>query len=105
MQKETIKFLSPYANKNLPKIKAGDTVIVYQKVKEGSKQKEGKKFEGVVLMRKHNKEIGATITVRNKIDGIGVEKIFPLHSSVIEKIEIIKNGKVRRAKLNYLRKK
>jgi len=101
-------------NKNVPYIKSGDTIKVYQIIKEaeilGKKKKteELKKekiqaFEGLVLARKHGNEPGATITVRKIIDGIGVEKIFPLHSPLIKSIEIIKRGKVRRAKLYYLR--
>lgn len=88
--------------KNLPEVRAGDTVRVYQKIKEGGKEKT-QIFEGVVLARKHGKEPGATITVRKVISGVGVEKIFPLHSPIIEKIEILKRAKVKRAKLYYLR--
>ncbi len=87
----------------MPDIRPGDTVCVYQKIKEGDKEKV-QAFEGQVLARKHGKEIGATITVRREISGIGTEKIFPLHSPAIEKIEILKKGKVRRAKLYYLRR-
>lgn len=95
----------------LPDIKPGDTVRVYQKIKETVKKgktKEEKEriqiFEGLVLAKKHGKGISATITVRKVISGIGVEKIFPIHSPTVEKIEIIKRSKVRRAKLYYLRK-
>lgn len=88
--------------KDVPDIRPGDTVRVYQKVKEG-KQERTQMFEGQVLARKHGKGISSTITVRKVISGIGVEKIFPLHSPTIEKIEIVKRGKVRRAKLYYLR--
>jgi large subunit ribosomal protein L19 len=105
-------FLKPFLKKDLPDIRPGDTVRVYQKIKERNKKvksSSGKKektqvFEGLVLARKHGKEIGATITVRKVISGIGVERIFPIHSPVIKKIEIVKRGKVRRAKLYYLRK-
>lgn len=89
--------------KGLPDIRPGDTVRVYQKVKEKDKERL-QALEGVVLARKHGKGISATITVRKVISGIGVEKIFPIHSLTIEKIEILKRGKVRRAKLYYLRK-
>lgn len=89
--------------KKLPDIRPGDTVKVYQKVKIG-KQERIQAFEGQVLVRKHGKGISSTITVRKVISGIGVEKIFPLHSPIIEKIEIVKRGKVKRAKLYYLRK-
>jgi large subunit ribosomal protein L19 len=90
--------------KEIENIKTGDLVKVYQKVKEGGKEKI-QTFEGIVIARKHGKEIGATITVRREISGIGVEKIFPIHSPTIEKIEILKEGKRKRAKLYHLRKK
>ena len=102
---ENIKeFLKNYLKKVLPEIRAGEVVRIYQKFKEGEKEKTSI-FEGLVLARKHGKEVGATITVRKEIGGIGVEKIIPLHSPSVEKIEIIKREKVRRAKLYYLRKK
>ena len=100
-------FLKQYEKQNLPDIRPGDTVRVYQKIKEGPPaggKEKTQAFEGQVLARKHGKEIGSTITVRREISGIGTEKIFPLHSPIIEKIEILKRGKVRRAKLYYLRK-
>mgnify|MGYP000485011092 FL=1 len=86
------------------KIKAGDFVRIYQRIKEGGKERT-QMFEGIVIARKHGNEIGATITVRKEISGIGVEKIFPIHSPTIEKIEILKEGKRKRAKLYYLRRK
>jgi large subunit ribosomal protein L19 len=88
----------------IKKIKAGDVIRVYQRIKEGGKERT-QVFEGIVIARKHGNEIGATITVRKEISGIGVEKIFPIHSPTIEKIEILKEGKRKRAKLYYLRKK
>lgn len=94
--------LQSFLKKNLPDIRPGDTVAVYQKIKEKD-QERVQTFEGLVLARKHGKEVGATITVRKVVSGIGVEKIFPIHSPAIEKIEILKRGKVRRAKLYYLR--
>lgn len=88
-------------------IRPGDTVKVYQKIKvSGGKDKNKEKiqiFEGLVLARKHGKGVNATITVRKVIGGVGVEKIFPIHSPIFEKIEIVKRGKVRRSKLYYLR--
>lgn len=87
---------------NLPDVRPGDFVKVHQKVKEGDKDRI-QIFEGQVLARKHGKTAGATITVRKLIGGIGVEKIFPLHLPSIEKIDITKRGKARRAKLYYLR--
>jgi large subunit ribosomal protein L19 len=89
--------------KDLPDIRPGDTVKVYQKYKEGDKEKI-QVFEGLVIARKHGKGINSTITIRKTISGIGVERIFPVHSPNIEKIEVIKQEKVRRAKLYYLRK-
>ncbi len=86
----------------LPDIRSGDTVRVYQKVKEGDKERT-QIFEGLVIAKKHGRGMSATITVRKVISGIGVEKIFPLHSPVIEKIEIAKRERAKRAKLYYLR--
>jgi len=88
--------------KNIPEIKAGMHVRVHEKVKEGDRERI-QIFEGIVLAKKHGKGINATFTVRKIVDGIGVEKIWPLHSPNIEKIEIIKTPKTRRAKLYYLR--
>ncbi|HEY9584250.1 MAG TPA: 50S ribosomal protein L19 [Candidatus Paceibacterota bacterium] len=89
-------------------IRSGDIVRVYQKIHTSAEagKKEGERiqvFEGQVLARKHGSEAGATITVRKEISGIGVERIFPIHSPIIEKIEVVKSGKARRAKLYYLR--
>ena len=90
--------------KDLPDIRPGDTVRVYQKIQgEGNKGK-SQVFEGLIIARKHGKGLSGTVTVRKIISGIGVEKIFPIHSPLIEKIEILKRGKVKRAKLYYLRK-
>ena len=83
---------------DLPDIRPGDTVKVYQKIKEKSQT-----FDGLVLAKKHGQGITSTITVRKVINGVGVERIFPLHLPTIEKIELLKRGKVRRAKLYYLR--
>ena len=93
---------------DLPDIKSGDIVKVYQKIKDiSAKDKKVKEriqiFEGQVLARKHGKGVSATITVRKVVDGIGVEKIFPIHSPSLEKIEIVRSGKTRRSKLYYLR--
>jgi len=86
-------------------IRAGDTIRVWQKIKEGDKTRL-QAFEGIVLARKHGLEAGATFTVRKVSDGIGVERIFPLYSPVIDKIEILRRGgRVRRAKLYYIREK
>ena len=102
-------FNQTHSKKNLLEIRPGDTVKVYQKTvvnEQKSGKKEGKKmqaFEGLVITRKHGKGLSTTITVRKVISGIGVEKIFPIHSPNIENIEILTRGKVRRAKLYYLR--
>lgn len=79
----------------------GDTVKVYAKVKEGTRERT-QVFEGVVLKRQ-NGGIKETFTVRKSSNGIGVEKTWPVHSPIVEKIEVVRRGKVRRAKLNYLR--
>ncbi len=88
---------------DLPELRPGYTVKVYQKIFEGGKERI-QAFEGMILARKHGKGINATITVRKISDGIGVERVFPLHSPLIQKIEAIKKTKVRRAKLYYIRK-
>lgn len=85
-------------------IKAGDTVKVHQKIQDKGKTRI-QVFDGVVLARKHGDEPGATFTVRKVASGVGVEKIFPLYSPLIDKIEIVKRAKVRRAKLYYIREK
>ena len=93
-------------------VRAGDTVRVWQKITERVKEKDKFKekhrtqaFEGLVLARKHGSEPGATFTVRRVIDGVGVEKIFPLYAPSIEKVEILRRAKVRRAKLYHIRRK
>jgi large subunit ribosomal protein L19 len=88
--------------RELPDIRPGDEIRIFQKIKEGEKEKT-QVFEGLVIAKKHKKELGATMTVRKEVAGVGVEKIFPLYLPTIEKIEILKRGKVRRAKLYYLR--
>lgn len=87
---------------NLQEIKPGQTVKVHQKIKEGDKERI-QVFEGIVIARNAGNNIGATITVRKISAGIGVEKIFPIYSPTIVKIEVIKKAKVRKAKLYYLR--
>jgi len=85
-------------------LRSGDTVRVWQKIVEKGKTRL-QAFEGLVLARKHGREAGATFTVRRIASGVGVEKIFPLYSPIIDKIEIIKRSKVRRAKLYHIRDK
>jgi len=100
--KKIENFIKPFLKKDLPDVRPGDEVRVSQKIREREKER-NQIFEGTVIARSHKKEMGATITVRREISGIGVERIFPLHLPTIEKIEILKRGKVRRAKLYYLR--
>lgn len=89
--------------KDLPEIKPGDTVKVHQILKEKNNKERIQVFEGQVLAFKHGKGISGTITVRKVVSGIGVEKIFPIHSPTLSKIEVVKRTKTRRAKLYYLR--
>ena len=86
----------------MPDIRPGDIVKVHQKIKEGDKERI-QIFEGVVIARKHGKGISSTITVRKVVDAVGVERIFPVHSPSLQKIEVVKSSKVRRSKLYYLR--
>ena len=85
-------------------LRAGDTIRVWQKIKEGEKSRL-QAFEGLVLARKHGDEPGATFTVRRTIDGVGVERIFPLYSPMIDEIEIVRRSKVHRSKLYFVREK
>ena len=85
-------------------LRAGDTVRVWHKIKEKDKFRL-QAFEGLVLARKHGSQAGATFTVRKVVDGVGVERIFPLYSPAIDKVELIKRSKVRRAKLYFIREK
>lgn len=85
-------------------IRPGDTVRVHQKIVEKGKTRT-QVFEGLVIATKHGKEAGASFTVRATLSGIGVERIFPLYAPFIEKIEIVKRSKVRRAKLYFIREK
>ena len=84
-----------------PQFRVGDTVRVHAKIKEGNRERI-QVFEGTVL-KKQNGSNRATFTVRKTSNGIGVEKTWPLHSPNVEKVEVVRYGKVRRAKLNYLR--
>lgn len=100
------KILTPVKVEERQKLdlRAGDTVRVSQKITEKGKTRL-QAFEGLVLARKHGSEAGATFTVRRVASGVGVEKIFPLYSPMIDKIEIVKRAKVRRAKLYHIREK
>lgn len=91
-------------------LRSGDTIRVTQKIIERDKKTDKPKtrlqdFEGLCLAVKHGKEAGATITLRKVASGVGVERIFPIYSPMIEKIEVVKRSKVRRAKLYHVRKK
>ena len=85
----------------VPQFSVGDTVKVYGKIKEGNRERI-QVFEGVVV-KKQGGSVRATFTARKNSNGIGVEKTWPLHSPSVEKVEVIRYGKVRRAKLNYLK--
>lgn len=86
---------------DVPVFKAGDTIRVHVKVKEGDKERL-QVFQGVVIARKHG-GVRETITVRKISNGVGVERVFPLHSPIVDRVELVSVGKIRRAKLYYLR--
>ena len=98
-------YLQKILNKNkrvdLPEFRIGDTIRVHVKIKEGDKERL-QVFEGVAICR-NNTGMGETVTVRKTSFGTGVERIFPLHAPVIDHIDIVRTGRVRRAKLYYLR--
>lgn len=100
---DIIKNIEAAQIKEVTKFNVGDTIKVYAKVKEGNKERI-QAFEGTVL-KKQGGSSRETFTVRKTSNGVGVEKTWPLHSPTIEKIEVIRRGKVRRAKLNYLRER
>ena len=102
MQELIKKFEQSQMKRKMPNIRPGDTVKVYQKIKEGDKERV-QFFQGTVIKIHGGFGINGTFTVRKKTLGIGVEKIFPFHLPSITKLEILKRGKVRRAKLYYLR--
>ncbi len=89
---------------DFPDFRPGDTVRVFQKIKEGDKERVTP-FEGMVITRKHGSGITSTFTVRKVVEGIGVERVFPLHSPAIAKLEVVRQAKARRAKLYYIREK
>ncbi len=99
---DALKMISESSMKQeAPVISVGDTVKVHVRIKEGDKSRI-QLFEGTVIAKKHG-GISETFTVRRLSHGCGVERVFPLHSPVVEKVDVIRNGKVRRAKLYYLR--
>ncbi len=96
------QFSARQITKIIPEFRSGDVVKVHQKIKEGDKERI-QIFEGLVIARKHGKGMSASFTVRKVASGVGVEKIYPLHSPFIDKIEVVKSSKIRRAKLYFLR--
>ena len=98
------EFTKSQLRSDIPEVRPGDTIKVFQKIKESGKERV-QPFEGLVIARKHGRGIEATITVRKVSDGIGIERIFPVHSPTIQKIDILRRSKVRRAKLYYIRDK
>ena len=105
-RKKTMDLMKNFIEKNMPEkaapdVTVGDTVRVHLRVKEGNRERI-QVFEGTVIAKKHG-GINETFTVRRISYGVGVEKVFPIHAPTIEKIETVRKGKVRRAKLYYLR--
>ena len=92
---------SQYMKPELPEMRVGDTVRVHVRIKEGARERI-QVFEGTIIARKHG-GIGETITVRRVSYGVGCEKVFPVHSPTVSMVETVRKGKVRRAKLYYLR--
>jgi len=88
----------------IPEFKAGDTINVHVKIREGNKERI-QQFQGTVIQRRHPNSNGETFTVRKISNGIGIERIFPVLSPNIDKIEVIRKGSVRRARLFYLRER
>ncbi len=97
------------ATQSMLDYKPGMVVKVHHKIKElnakGEEKERIQTYEGTIIAVRHHKEQGATITVRKVSDGVGVEKIFPIYSPIIDKVELIKHLRVRRAKLNFMRDK
>ena len=102
MTAKTENLIESQLRKDLSEMKVGDRVKLWQKIKEKNKERVTP-FEGIVIAKKHGKGITATVTIRGEVKGVGVEKIFPIHSPTIDHIEILAHHKVRRAKLYYLR--
>jgi large subunit ribosomal protein L19 len=104
-EEKTMNALEMISNSSMkteaPKFEIGDTVRVHVKIKEGDKSRI-QVFEGTVIAKKHG-GISETFTVRRVAHGCGIERVFPLHSPVVDKVEVVRHGKVRRAKLYYLR--
>ena len=100
--KLTDNFDKEHQKSGLIDFQVGDTIRVFSRIKEGDKERL-QSFEGLVIAKKHGTGMNATFTVRKVSDGIGVERVFPLHSPIIGKIEFVKKSKVRRAKLYFTR--
>ncbi len=104
MSKKLENFKKKMKKEEIPEIHTGDRVRVHKKVKSGDEERI-EITEGLVIARRHGKELSATITVREVVDKVGVEKIFPIHSPKIDKIKVIREGNARKSKLYYLRNK
>lgn len=104
MNQALLNFVSRDNLKDRPQIKVGQTVKVHQKIKEGGKERI-QVFQGLVIQVSGDKGINQTFTVRTTLSGVGVEKVFPVHSDTVAKVEIVKQSKVRRAKLYYMRER
>jgi large subunit ribosomal protein L19 len=102
LRKAIAEIEAKYARKDLPQMRAGDTVRVHTKIKEGDKERI-QIFEGVVMAYRKGTPGSSTFTVRKVSYGVGVERIFPVHSPRIDKVEVLGHGEVRRARLFYLR--
>lgn len=102
MSRALLDYVVTSSLKKVPAIKPGSTVKVYQKIKEGEKERV-QIFQGLVIRLNAGAHLDKTFTVRKIVEGVGVERIFPMHTPNIEKIVILKQGKVRRAKLYYMR--
>ena len=99
---DALKLISDSSlKKDVPAVNVGDTVKVHVKIKEGEKYRI-QIFEGIVIAKKHG-GINETFTVRRVAHGCGIERVFPVHSPVVDKVEVVRSGKVRRSKLYYLR--
>ena len=96
------KIFEEFKKSNLPEFDSGDTLAVDVKVREGNKERV-QRFEGIVIARHRKNGLDGTFTVRKVTNGVGVERIFPVQSPLIESINVTRRGKVRRSKLNYLK--
>lgn len=105
MSNALMNSLLPEVSSDMPEIHPGDTVRVHQRITEGRTERI-QVFQGVVIAQRGGKGAGATYTVRRTgANGVGVERTFPLHSKTVEKVEVLRNAKVRRAQLYYLRER